>query len=190
MRRGFKTQSEKISHSVRQNLGLTALDKIDPTLFLRSLGFLVWEPADVPGIDPNHLAQLTVRDPDSWSGVTIREQGVTAIIINSAHPKTRQANTLIHEWAHIELRHKPNRVDRSQAGLLLLSDYPPDFEEEADWLAGAVLLPRDGLVHFKGRGLDHSDIAEHYGVSLELTNWRLRMTGVERQLYARKKYYT
>ncbi|NTF88902.1 ImmA/IrrE family metallo-endopeptidase [Agrobacterium rhizogenes] len=189
MRRGFKTQAEKISQSLREKLNLTVRDKIDPKGFLESLGFLVWTPSDVPGIDPSHLAQLTVHDPDSWSGITIREGGATAIVVNSTHPRTRQANTLMHEWAHIELRHKPNRVDRSDAGLLLLSDYPPDFEEEADWLAGAVLMPRDGLVHFRGSGMSIDDIAGQYGVSLELANWRLRMTGVDKQVQARRQYY-
>lgn len=188
MRRGFKTQAEKISQAVREGNGLSAHDRFDPKAFLEALGFHVWVPADIPGLEPQHLQQLTVNDPDSWSGVAIRDGDRAVIIVNPTHPSTRQANTLMHEWAHIELRHKPNRVDRSEGGLLLLSDYPPEFEEEADWLAGAVLLPRDGLVHFKGLGMSSHDIAGHYGVSLELTNWRLRMTGVERQISARRRY--
>lgn len=34
----------------------------------------------------------------------------------------------------------------SSTGLLLLSDYSDDQEDEADWLAAALLLPRDALV--------------------------------------------
>ncbi len=189
MRRGFKSQSEKISLSVRHGCNHTAFDRFDPREFLESLGFVIWSPSDIPGLSMEHVRQLTIRDPDSWSGVTIREGNDTVIILNPTHPSTRQANTLMHEWAHIELRHKPNRVDRSKGGLLLLSDYPGEFEEEADWLAGAVLLPRDGLIHFKARGMSNHEIADHYGVSLELTNWRVRMTGVERQIQARRSYY-
>ncbi|NTF69762.1 ImmA/IrrE family metallo-endopeptidase [Agrobacterium rhizogenes] len=189
MRRGFKTQSEQISHSVRKNCSLSFSDRFEPKSYLKSLGYYVWFPAEIPGLEPEHLKQLTVTDPDSWSGVTIRDGDRAVIIVNPMHPATRQANTLMHEWAHIELRHKPNRVDRSEGGILLLSDYPVEFEEEADWLAGAILLPRDGLVHFRGRGASSQEIAEHYGVSLELTNWRLRMTGVERQIQARRGNY-
>jgi len=94
---------------------------------------------------------------------------------------------MMHEWAHIELRHKPNRVDRSDAGLLLLSDYPAEFEDEADWLAGAILAPRDGLMRFRTSGMTPDEIALHYGISIELTNWRLRMTGIEKQMYARRQ---
>lgn len=182
MRRGFKSQTEKLSLKLRAGISLTARDRLDPRQFLESLNIVVWTPADIPGIDPDHVAQLTVHDPDSWSGATIREGDVFVIIVNPSHPVTRQANTLMHEWAHIELRHKPNRVDRSDHGLLLLSDYPAEIEEEADWLAGAVLLPRDGLLYHRSRGLGSEAIAEHYGVSQDLTNWRLRMTGVNKQL--------
>lgn len=187
MRHGFKSHAERLSLAHRQKLDLSAFDRIDPKKFLEFLGFVVWSPSEVPGVSDDHLNQLLLADPDSWSGVTIREGDAVAIIINSAHPATRQANTMMHEWAHIELRHKPNRVDRSEAGLLLLSDYPADFEEEADWLAGAILAPRDGLVRFRGSGMDTADIASHYGISLELANWRMRMTGIEKQMYARKQ---
>ena len=188
MRRGFKTQAEQISETLRKDQNLTVFDRFEPKSFLQSLGVTVWTPAEVPGLEAKHLEQLIVTDPDSWSGVAIRLGETTVIIVNSTHPPTRQANTLMHEWAHIELRHKPNRVDRSEGGLLLLSDYPADFEEEADWLAASVLLPRVGLVRCKTRGMTNDDIAGHYGVSSELTNWRVRMTGVDRQISARNRF--
>lgn len=187
MRRGFKSQTEKISIQLRNEIGLTVYDQFDPIEFLASKGFVVWFPANIPGISHDHVNQLTKKDPDSWSGVTVKEGEEIAIIVNPSHPATRQANTLMHEWAHVELRHKPNRVDRSTNGLLLLSDYPAEVEEEADWLAGAVLLPRDGLIHFRSSGMNAERIADQYGVSKQLTNWRLRMTGVERQIANRNR---
>jgi hypothetical protein len=182
MRRGFKSQAEKISFELRSEFGLSAFDPLDPEAFLASLGITIWTPAEIPGIDPHDVEQLTTRDPDAWSGATIREGDDIVIVINPTHPATRRTNTLMHEWAHIRLHHKPNRVDRSDAGLLLLSEYPVEIEEEADWLAGAILLPRDGLIRYRGRGWSGDAISNHYGVSEKLTNWRLRMTGVERQL--------
>ena len=187
MRRGFKAQSERLSAELRESINLTLTDKILPRKFLASNGIIVWEPKEIPGIDLEHVKQLTEVDPDSWSGCTVKECGLTAIIINPAHPKTRQANTLMHEWAHIKLRHKPNRVDRSANGLLLLSDYPKEIEDEADWLAGALLAPREGLLIYRKKGMSVEAIASIYGISRELTNWRLRMTGIEKQLRARRK---
>ncbi len=188
MKRGFKAHAERISAKLRSDLGFSERDRLDPKEFLRSIGIQVWDPQEIPNISQAYVEQLTVHDPDSWSGVTVREANAAVIVVNPTHPRTRQANTLMHEWAHIELRHKPNRVDRSDGGLLLLSDYPDELEEEADWLAGAVLLPREGLMHFRGQGIASEAIADHYGVSMELTTWRLRMTGIERQLRARQRF--
>ena len=182
MRRGFKTQAEKLARQRRSAFGLAPTDRLDPVSFLRSEGLVVWRPNDIPGLDPDHLHQLTVIGKDEWDGMTIKENGFTAIIVNSSDAKTRQANTLMHEWAHIELRHKPSRADRSEGGILLLSDYPPELEEEADWLSGCMLAPRDGLLTHCGRGLSATQVAAHYGISPQLANWRIRMTGIQRQL--------
>ncbi len=184
MRHGFKAQAEKISLELRDSEKLSAFDRLDAKKFLESQGIIVWEPHQIPEIPQHTLKQLVEDDPDSWSGCTIKENNLIAVIINSTDPSTRQANTLMHEWSHIKLRHKVNRVDRSQGGLLLLSDYPSDIEDEANWLAGAMLAPRTGLVGLRKRGLDAQAIADNYGISRELTNWRLRMTGVEKQIRA------
>ena len=185
MRRGFKAQAERISLNLREKMGLSCEDRFDPWGYLKDLGIVLWTPVDIPGMCPQHVEQLTVVDPDSWSGVTIREGDAIAIVVNPTHPRGRQANTLMHEWAHIELRHKPNRVDRSEGGLMLLSDYPSECEDEADWMSAAVLAPREGLVFWRKQGADVSEIAKNFGVSQELVNWRLRMTGVDRQMRAR-----
>jgi Zn-dependent peptidase ImmA (M78 family) len=50
-------------------------------------------------------------------------EGKFAIVINPEHAVTRQRVDLMHELAHIELRHSPARVEASDSGLLLLSDY-------------------------------------------------------------------
>ena len=182
MRRGFKAEAERLSHTLRVDLGISLTDALKTREFLRSEGIIVWEPKDIPGVDPIHVHQLTIVDPDSWSGCTVKENGFVGVIINPTHPTTRQANTLMHEWSHIKLKHKPNRVDRSENGLLLLSDYPKEIEEEADWLAGTILAPREGLVALRKQGMNVENVAKNYGISKELTNWRLRMTGVEKQL--------
>ena len=182
MRRGFKTQAEKLALQRRTAFGLAPTDRLNPAKFLRAQGFVVWKPEDIPGIDPDHLHQLTVTGKDEWDGMTIKESGRTAIIVNSSDAMTRQANTLMHEWAHIELRHKPSRADRSEGGILLLSDYPAELEEEADWLSGCMLAPRGGLLAHCRRGLSAAQVAAHYGISSQLANWRIRMTGIQRQL--------
>lgn len=62
-------------------------------------------------------------------------------------------------------------------------------EEEADWLAGYMLLPRDGLWSHCNAGLDAEAVADHYGVSRQLAIWKIGVTGVKRQLGARARQY-
>lgn len=182
MRRGFKAQAERLATERREAFGLSCRDRLEPKKFLQSIGIIVWTPEDIPDLEPAYLSQLVEHDPDSWSGITLKEGAATAIIINSAHHVNRQTSTLMHEWAHIELRHRPSRADRSESGLLLLSDYPREFEEEADWLAGAILAPRDGLLQHLRAEHDETSVARHFGISDDLARWRIRMTGIKRQL--------
>ena len=53
---------------------------------------------------------------------------------------------------------------------------------EADWHAAALLLPHDGLVRLRAQRKSADEIATHYGVSKSITEWRLRMTGVDIQM--------
>lgn len=186
MRRGFKAESERMAAAARAVLGLSATDKLCPWQYAAHLGVLVYN-ADELDLEPEHAAQLLVRDPDSWSGMTLLEDGVHLVVLNSSHPDTRRASTLMHELAHIILEHVPAEVDVSPSGLVLLSDYSTDQEEEADWLGAALLLPELALIQLRTRGLTVEAIAQQFGVSGQICQWRCRMTGVEKRLAFRRR---
>lgn len=186
MRRGFKAESERLSEAARASLSLGPLDKLDPWVYADSLGAYVVG-ADELDLAPQHAAQLLERDPDSWSGMTLAEDDLLLVVLNSAQSRRRQASTLMHELAHSILDHAPASVQVSPAGLVLLSDYSDEQEEEADWLGGALLLPTAALLHHRSRGMSITDIARHFGVSDDLCHWRCRMTGVEKRLAFRAR---
>lgn len=119
------------------------------------------------------------------SGLTLGHAGKTMVVLNSAHVRERQCSTLMHELAHIRLGHVPASVRISETGMLLLSDYSDEQEDEADWLMGALLLPRAALLQYRSRGQTLEQIAAAYNVSDDLCRWRLRMTGVDTQLRLR-----
>lgn len=181
MRHGFKAEAERIAAQARSELGLKPLDAICPWAYAASLGVVVLEFANL-SLAGKHRVQLTQVDGDSWSGLTLREEGRHFILLNPSHSRARQCSTLMHEIAHIKLKHVPGRVDISISGLMLLSDYPDDQEQEADWLSAAILLPRDALISWRGQGATIPAICEAYGISEQLCEWRLRMTGVDTQL--------
>jgi len=181
LKRGFKTQAEKSAVEARKVLGVSPIGKLDPWLYAEHLEVIILDFEELDLSDAS-VRQLTASDEGSWSAMTLEEAGIRAILLNPAHAVTRQANDLMHELAHIELKHTPARVEVSPSGIFLLSDYSDDQEQEADWYAGTMLLPRDALIHHRSRSQSATDIAKIYGVSEALCEWRLRMTGVEVQL--------
>lgn len=185
MQRGFKSKAEQFAEEARRGLGLQPADRLDPWYYADFLQVAVVG-ADALDLAANHARQLLEVDPDSWSGLTLGHDGKTIVVLNSAQSRERQCSTLMHELAHIRLGHVPANVQLSQTGMLLLSDYSDDQEDEADWLMGALLLPRIALLKLRGRGQSIEEIAQIYAVSKDLCVWRLRMTGVENQLRHRR----
>lgn len=181
MRRGFKAEAERRAAAAREQLGVGPMDPIDPWAYAQMLGVVVLS-FDELGLEPKHVEQLLQRDPESWSGLTLKESGRHFVLLNPVHAPARQVSTMMHETAHIVLNHVPKQVDISTSGLMLLSDYPAEQEEEADWLAAAILLPRDALCHFRRLGWTAGQLCSHFGVSGPLCEWRLRMTGVDIQM--------
>jgi Zn-dependent peptidase ImmA (M78 family) len=181
MRRGFKAQAERSAAIARNALGVAENAPIDPWAYAEHLGVRILSLYDL-GLSEKDIQQLTTIDGESWSAMTLQLDGKFAVVVNPAQAITRQRNDLMHELAHVELEHTPVRVEASGSGLLLLSDYSEEQEQEADWLAAALLLPREGLVRLRSARLSAIDIANHYGVSQALCEWRLRMTGVDVQM--------
>ena len=181
MRRGFKAQAERSAAAARQALGLAPHTPLDPWAYAAHLKVIILDFNSL-GLSAQGVRQLTVIDGDSWSAMTLKVDNSFAIVLNPAHARTRQCNDLMHELAHIVLRHVPVRVEVSETGLLLLSDYSDEQEQEADWLAAALLLPREGLVQLRTNNKGAAEIAMYYGVSEALCQWRLRMTGVDVQM--------
>lgn len=188
MRRGFKTWCENAAADYRSALRLSQKDPLNPEELAAHLDIMVWRPEDVPELSTDSLRQLTIHDRDSWSAVTLRVGDTNLIILNSAHAPTRQRNSLAHELAHIILDHEPSRIDVSSEGHLLLSSFEQEQEEEANWFSATLLVPRAGLQAAYRSTQDAQTLADQFGVSLDLLNWRLRVTGVVTQARRASKW--
>lgn len=185
-RRGFKSWCEEVSVRIRREISLTSKEPLNPLVLASHLGVVVWQIREIPGLSNDCLRVLLKDDPDSWSAVTLSVNTQYYIILNSKHPLSRQSNTVTHEIAHIMLDHKPARIDVSEDGLLL-NTYDINQEQEADWLAGTILLPRDALFLIKRSFKDMIKASEVFGVSTQLLEYRLNVTGVNNQYKRLKK---
>ena len=181
-RRGFKTWCETVATQKRHVLKVPLTAPLDPRLLAKDMRVAVRYIQEIPNLAAGTLEQLTLHDPDVWSALTLCHNGRYLIILNSAHAKTREANTLMHELAHLIIGHKPARLDITNDGLMILSSYDKQHEDEADWLAAALLLPREALLHARRRGLSDQQAADDFGCSVQLFTFRLQTTGVDFQL--------
>jgi Zn-dependent peptidase ImmA (M78 family) len=178
--RGFKTWAERTSASLRQELKLLPHEPLSPAVLAGYLDVTLWTPVEVPGITRDVLDQLLNQDPWGWSAVSVYRAHRAFVIYNPRKSAGRRASDIMHELAHLILNHQPATVVMSQDGSFVMRSYDQTQEDEANWLAWCILLPRDALM--RCRNLNHSvaKIAEAYDVSETLVNFRLRMTGVER----------
>lgn len=183
MQRGYKAWCERYSAATRNELGLPSTASLDARQLAAHLGIRVWTPEDVPGL-PRETREVLLRNdgtPSCWSAVTLVVGEKTLVILNSSHSPGRQASDLMHELAHRIRNHEPEEMSISSEGLMLLKAYDKEQEEEADWLAGVLLLPRDALVYIRREGMSDEEVIAAYGVSKRMYTYRLSMTGVNRQ---------
>jgi Zn-dependent peptidase ImmA (M78 family) len=96
---------------------------------------------------------------------------------------------VIHELSHIMLGHELASAGMTEDGHLIPSNYDREQEDEADWLGGALLLPRPALLVIRRRRITDAQAMLEFQVSQKMLTWRFRMTGVDYQLAnAQKKW--
>jgi len=180
--RGFKAWAERTATSIRGELDLAANAPLPPARLAEYLDVTLWTCADVPGIPPDIVQQLTLKDPWGWSAVTVAVSGRIIVVYNDKKSPGRQASDITHELAHVILNHDPATVILSESIDLSMRTFDQKQEDEANCLAWALLLPRDALFVARKRRATKERIAEEFGVTEVLVEYRLRMTGVDVQL--------
>lgn len=187
LERGFKTFAERTAVTIRRELGIGPLAPIDPFAVASLLGVDVCTPRQIPGLTSDVFDQLLEEDPYGWSAVSVATDGGGLVIFNPRKSKGRRSSDIMHELAHFLLDHKPATIILSQELDVAIRSFDAKQEDEANWLAWALLVPRDALVACLRERLSVPEIADRYGVSETLVNFRTRITGVEYQLRGRRQ---
>lgn len=178
MRRGFKAEAERVATATRSEMGLSATDGLDAFELADHVGAVVRSADELTARDK--LERLDRLQPGAFSACTFRVNGRNIIVYNPLCSLGRRQSDLAHEVAHLLLEH--DLKDVKQLGALTFYSCDPDEEQEANWLAGCLLLPRTLLLRAARSGLDGPAIAEEFVVSEQMANYRLRATGVLMQL--------
>src|SRR5258708_23251216 len=181
MIKGFKKTCESVSLQMRRKLDLRDTDALDPYLLAEYLGIKVIFPRNIPGLSDEKLKILLQTGVDSWSAATLICGGKNLIILNSAHSQARSSSDLMHEISHILLGHRPSEIAVTKDRLLMLNIFNQDQENEANWMAGCLLLPRTVLMLVKRKGWNAQTVKSIYKTSENMLTYRLNITGVNNQ---------
>ena len=181
--RGFKTWAERTAGNIRRELGLAPQDYLDLVKLAEFLDVTVLTPREIPGLSRQVLNQLESKDRFGWHAVSvIVPGGRTLLIYNPQKSAARKASDIVHELAHIIQDHKPSTVILSQDGSLAMRTFDQKQEDEANWFGWSLLLPREALMSAMRQRMSIENIAASYGVSTQLVNYRLKVTGVSVQM--------
>lgn len=181
-RRGFKSQCERRSIEFRKQLGAEPTAPLLADNLARVLGVTVWSTMQVAGIPCEQLDVLNDQADDSWAALTMRIGASNLIVYKPVRSAGRVNNAVMHELAHIILGHELAQACLLDDGSLIPGNFDQTQENEADWLAGTLLLPRPALMSIRKRHIPDTETCREYGVSQDMLNWRIRMTGIDYQL--------
>jgi hypothetical protein len=124
---------------------------------------------------------LALRDSGVFSAVTaFRGDGAERrIIYNDAHTPERTASDLAHELSHAMLEHSARQPLDALTGCRFVHR---DHEEQAAYLSGALLITERGAIQAVSNGTALAVMAKHLGVSVEMLQYRINMTGARRRI--------
>ncbi len=175
MRRGFKTEAEQLAAGIREGLGCSDDEPAPLEAVAKDLGVDIM-PADQL-VDRSRLEELHALQPDSFSAATFRRpSGGRVIVYNPLHAEGRTRSNQAHELAHIVLDHNVRTIER--VGNLNFLTCDAEQEEEADWLGGCLLLPRELLLKAAFKNMSAEGIAETFRTSEPMARFRLNASGV------------
>lgn len=104
------------------------------------------------------------------------------IIFNDANSDARQNSDVAHELSHGLLLHEPRSAIVNGC-----RDYSTADEEEAAWLSGCLLVPREAALAVATADVAMGVAAVEYGVSTQMMTYRVNVTGARRQAEASRR---
>lgn len=178
LRRGFKSWANKVATETRRELSLGPDECLDPRQLATYLGIPIIALSNLRDKAPL-VKHLMLVEPNVFSAATVF-RGVRRIIIhNDAHAPTRQNSNLSHELSHGLLGHPPTPA-LDDLGCRIWNQ---DIEDEAAWLGAALLVPEYAALSVARRRWTQEEAAHRFGVSLQMIQYRINVTGAEKRIW-------
>jgi hypothetical protein len=183
LKRGFKAKAERLALEYREKLGLSPHSPLCAFLLADYLSIPVYEATEflVSNTDRDRLAGAGINDC-GWSALTMKAgSGQTIILHNPFHTPARQQSNIMHELAHIICGHAFDILEIDVPIPIGMRNFNEVHEEEAKSLGSSLQLPRPGLLWGLKENMSVEQIAVYFNASVEMVNYRIRMSGAGRQ---------
>ena len=175
---GFKASANRIAIGLRRQLGVASEAPINVDTLAAYLGISVVPLSVFQEGCAEQVTQLTKHNGGEFSASLISfGDGRRMVIVNDDHSPARQNSDIAHEIGHTLLAH-PLEVLSSMIGC---RDFDPDLEDEATHFASYLLVPNEAAWSIFKSGMDMEIAQTTYGVSRQMLDWRLNMSGARRQ---------
>jgi Zn-dependent peptidase ImmA (M78 family) len=178
LRRGFMSEANAIAREVRSELGLGALDPLDPMRLAEHLAIPVIPLSAMASTAAMAVDHLLRVEPNVFSAVTVFAGTKRTIVHNDGHVAGRIVSNLAHELAHGLLLH-PATPALDDHGC---REWNQDIEDEASYLGGALLITEDAALAIARAGTSEAAAATDYGVSKDMIRYRLNVTGARKRV--------
>jgi Zn-dependent peptidase ImmA (M78 family) len=182
-RRGFKSEAEALAREIRAELGLGPLDPLDPFLLADHLEIPVVPLSDIERTNAG-VCPLLTTEQGAFSAVTVFRGNRRLIVHNDAHHPARQNSNIAHELAHGLLLHPPTAALDNKG----CREWNEDIEDEAAWLAGALLITEDAALAIVRQRHTLPMAADFYKVSVPMVQYRINCTGARRRVERARQY--
>lgn len=166
----FRRRCETRATDARYALGLNAFQPLPARQLAAHHHVRLLTPLDLAAVASAAVAW--VLSQPGWSAALISQQP-PVILHHPLHSPARQEANLMHELAHLLLAHPLPLFDSATwPGTIDLR-----HEREAAYLGSCLQIPRRGLEWAWQRGLTRQQVADYFGASLQLVNWRCNAVG-------------
>jgi hypothetical protein len=155
---------------------------LDPFRLARFANLLVVDFDQIKDLSSEAREHLLGSGSEKWSGGACSRplpDGRRIVILNPNHGRMRTNATLMEEVSHVFLGHQPSRLKvlrETRNGQTISRDYRKADEEAAYATGAASLVPFAALRRFVLDGQTSRQIAQHFCVSRELVEYRLKVT--------------
>lgn len=179
---GFKSHANELAREFRAELGIESHKPLCPKRLATHLLIPVCPLSEFKIQIPEAVRYFQEKDQKTFSAMTVFDNHRRLIVYNDAHSIYRQAADISHELSHAILDHRPDVIFDG----LGCRNFNKDYEDQANWLGPTLLISEEAALYIVRTSMEKHEAAEHYGVSQQVINMRLNLSGALKRSKSKK----